>query len=178
MRSSVKDIDRLRLIIKRGTALSDECEAIALAVDVLGLDADDLSFDHPLVALYRALYILQYSGGIVCLSDEQQKYLEHAIYLLERNIDVSTFRRFYVSAAADRLRLMTTRSCVFADEREDVAFALLVFGLDPTNPEADHPLIDLYIALIFVSGSSGSIHLDREHKRWLSEAYHRQLTRT
>jgi hypothetical protein len=47
----------------------------------------------------------------------------------------------------DLQRLMIYRSCVWPDERDDIALALKVLSLNPADPDVDHPLVDLYRAL-------------------------------
>jgi hypothetical protein len=44
---------------------------------------------------------------------------------------------------------MLRRRCAFGDERDDLAVALQALDLHPEDPGADHPPIDLYLALRF-----------------------------
>ena len=71
-------------------------------------------------------------------------------------------------ATAERLRRMITRGCVWSDEHADIKLAVDALGLDPADPDVDHPLVDLYRALLLSARLNEMLYLSVEHKRWLA----------
>ncbi len=72
-------------------------------------------------------------------------------------------------ATAERLRRMVDRGCAWPDERGDIKLALDALKLDPADPDVDHPLIDLYRALLLSARTSEMMYLSAEHKRLLTD---------
>lgn len=75
-------------------------------------------------------------------------------------------------ATADRLERIAQHGCAFADEVEDIALALEVFGIEPTEYErrGEQPLVRLVNALCDLEQSTDFAFLDYEQQAMLDEA--------
>jgi len=74
-------------------------------------------------------------------------------------------------ATADRLEHIAQVGFAFADEVEDIALALEVFGIEPSDYErrGDHPLVQLVDALCDLAHATDFARLDYEQQVMLSE---------
>jgi hypothetical protein len=166
-------VAQLQCMIRSGVAYGQEHQSVAQALLALGLAGAGLESDHPLVRLHRALCDNANTNGMVYLTAVHRDLLAEAVDRMTCRPSDEVTERLLRAATAERLLLMLGRGYACADERNDIALALEALALDPTNPGADHPLIDLYIGLLLKVGSNGTLGINRAHKYWLREAYHR-----
>ena len=140
-------IDEVQIIVERGTAYGQQCEAIAHALLAVGIDpacSDFEQLDHPLVYLYRTLSIAARTNGLIYLTPLQQQRLAEALECMKRVESAELAARALREATADRLRLIANRSMAYADELMDVELALKTLGCDFTYAYAQHPLMPLH----------------------------------
>ena len=70
----------------------------------------------------------------------------------------------------DRRRRIFRRRAAYGEEHEVVAQAVEVLGLDATDPEVDHRLVDLYRALRISASTNGMVYLSKKHQHFLAQA--------
>jgi hypothetical protein len=166
-------VAQLQCMIRSGVAYGQEYRFVAQALLALELAGVDLKSDHPLVQLHQELRNSANTNGMVYLNARHRDLLAEAVERMMRGPSDEVTDRLMRAATADRLQLMLERGCAFADERNDIALALQMLALDPADPGTNHPLIDLYIGLLFKATSNGMLSISHEQKRWLREAYYR-----
>ena len=87
-------------------------------------------------------------------------------------MDVSAY---LAEAAALRLATLIRRRAVRYDERDDIGIACVALRIDPTQEDVDHPVADLYRALVLLADSNKNpmLYLSFLHCEWLKQAIQR-----
>ena len=74
---------------------------------------------------------------------------------------------YLADAVAHRLSRLITHRAAHHDERQDVGIACIVFDIDPAVDAEDHPLADLYRALVLCNEPQAIVYLSQLHCSWL-----------
>jgi hypothetical protein len=71
------------------------------------------------------------------------------------------------------LQIIIHRGAAYGQEHESIAQALQALGITPADFEIDHPLIDLYLALLISARFNGLVYLHRPQRKALRKAIKR-----